>query len=189
MSDTEEKQKAGDPVAVLALLKRASQYGAQVFAEITADSGLTPRQFAVLQTVEENDGISQTALSVRTGIDRSTLAELAARLIAQGYLQRRRTRDDGRTNALRITTAGRRALKQAEPGARNADAALIALVAPRYRKGFVEGLAALAAKLQPAGGDGRAEKADGHALRAGGRAAARGRPPSEGAARSRPPKA
>jgi DNA-binding MarR family transcriptional regulator len=183
MSETEVKQNAEDPVAVLALLKRANQYGAQVFAEITADSGLTPRQFAVLQAVEENDGISQTALSLRTGIDRSTLAELAARLIAQGYLQRRRTRDDGRTNALRITAAGRRALKQAEPGARSADAALIALVAPRYRKGFLEGLAALAAKLQAVNGDGRAVKVDGKW------AEERGRPPSAGAARTRPPKA
>ena len=60
-----------------------AEFAKKRIAEITADSGLTPRQFAVLQTVEENDGISQTALSVRTGIDRSTLAELAARLIAQ----------------------------------------------------------------------------------------------------------
>jgi DNA-binding MarR family transcriptional regulator len=183
MSEPEVKQTTDDPVAVLALLKRASQYGAQVFAEITADSGLTPRQFAVLQAVEENDGISQTALSLRTGIDRSTLAELAARLIAQGYLQRRRTRDDGRTNALRITAAGRRALKQAEPGARSTDAALIALVAPRYRKGFMEGLAALAARLQPVTGDVRSVKADGRWTEE------RGRPPSEGGARTRPPKA
>jgi DNA-binding MarR family transcriptional regulator len=181
MSEMETK-RGDESAAVLALLKRANQYGAQVFAEITADSGLTPRQFAVLQAVEENDGISQTGLSQRTGIDRSTLAELAARLIAQGYLQRRRTRDDGRTNALRITTAGRRALKQAEPGARSTDAALIAQVPARYRKGFVEGLAALAAKLQAGPADGPALKADGPAER-------RARPPSEGAARSRPPKA
>jgi DNA-binding MarR family transcriptional regulator len=182
MSEMEKKQ-GDETAAVLALLKRASQYGAQIFAEITADSGLTPRQFAVLQAVEENDGISQTGLSLRTGIDRSTLAELAARLIAQGYLQRRRTRDDGRTNALQITTAGRRALKQAEPGARSTDAALIALVPARYRKGFVEGLSALAARLQPVNGDARAVKAEVRAEQA------RGRPPSVDGARSRPPKA
>lgn len=183
MPDTEPKQPGGESVAMLALLKRASQYGAQVFAEITADSGLTPRQFAVLQAVEENDGISQTALSLRTGIDRSTLAELVARLIAQGSLQRRRTRDDGRTNALRITTTGRRALKQAEPGARITDAELMALVPARYRKGFVEGLSALAAKLQPVNGDARPLRAEAKVEEA------RERPPSAGAARSRPPKA
>lgn len=178
MSETESKEN-DEVVAILALLKRANQYGAQVFAEITAESGLTPRQFAVLSTVEENDGISQTALSTRTGIDRSTLAELVARLIAQGYVQRRRTRDDGRTNALRITTAGRRALKSAEPGARQTDAALIAAVPQRYRKGFVEGLTALAARLQAANGEGKVS----------GKAEAAARPASDGAARSRQPRA
>ena len=76
------------------------------------------RQFTVLQAVDQNDGISQTSLAVLTGIDRSTLADLVARLIDQGYLQRRRTKDDGRTNALRMSPAGRRALKAAEPGRR-----------------------------------------------------------------------
>ncbi|MFO1088997.1 MAG: MarR family winged helix-turn-helix transcriptional regulator [Hyphomicrobiales bacterium] len=176
MSETDLKPT--ESVAVLALLKRATQYGTQVFGDVTAKSGVTPRQFAVLATVEENDGISQTALSARTGIDRSTLAELVARLIAQGYLQRRRTRDDGRTNALRTTPAGRRVLKAAEPGARETDEQLIAAVPARYRKGFVEGLAALAAKLQATNGDARPAQV---------KAAGNARPRSEGAARPRPP--
>ena len=66
-------------------------------------SGLTQRQFTVLIAVDQNEGVSQTALVKMTGIDRSTLADLVARLLAQGYLQRRRTKDDGRTNSVRIT--------------------------------------------------------------------------------------
>ena len=104
------------PTFLMQLLKRANQHAASVFAEATARSGLTMRQFTVLRAVDENDGISQTSLAVLTSIDRSTLAELVARLIDQGYLQRRRTKDDGRTNALRMSPAGRRALKAAGAG-------------------------------------------------------------------------
>ena len=88
------------------LLKRAAQYAADIYMEEVGKSGLTQRQFTVLYAVEQNDGVSQTLLVKLTGIDRSTLADLVARLMAQGYLQRRRTRDDGRTNTVRITAAG-----------------------------------------------------------------------------------
>ena len=77
------------------LLKRAAQYAAHIYMGEVGKSGLTQRQFTVLLAVDQNDGISQTALVKMTGIDRSTLADLVARLLAQGYLQRRRTKDDG----------------------------------------------------------------------------------------------
>ena len=84
-------------------------------------SGLTHRQFTVLLAVDSNDGKSQTDLVKLTGIDRSTLADLVARLLAQGYLQRKRTKDDGRTNAIRITAIGKKMLKMAHPGADEVD--------------------------------------------------------------------
>ncbi len=91
-------------------------------------SGLTHRQFTVLLAVDNNDGKSQTDLVKVTGIDRSTLADLVARLLAQGYLQRRRTKDDGRTNAIRITAVGKKMLKTAQPGADEVDRQLLSLV-------------------------------------------------------------
>ena len=132
------------PDSLMQLLKRANQHAASIFADATARSGLTMRQFTVLRAVEDHDGISQTQLAVRTSIDRSTLAELVARLIDQGYLQRRRAKDDARTNALRLSPAGRRALKAAEPGAREVDQVLMTVVPVRYRRALLEGLRALA---------------------------------------------
>ncbi len=129
------------------LLKRAAQYAADIYMEEVGKSGLTQRQYTVLFAVEQNDGISQTLLVKLTGIDRSTLADLVARLMAQGYLQRRRTRDDGRTNTVRITAAGRKALKVAQPGADEVDKAILAVVPSSYRRSFVESLAVLAGKL------------------------------------------
>ena len=90
------------------LLKRAAQYAAHIYQEEVGKSGLTQRQYTVLLAVDQHEGISQTRLVKLTGIDRSTLADLVARLLAQGYLQRRRTKDDARTNSVRITAAGKR---------------------------------------------------------------------------------
>ena len=65
------------------LLKRAAQYAAHIYMGEVGKSGLTQRQFTVLLAVDQNDGISQTALVKMTGIDRSTLADLAhLRLVA-----------------------------------------------------------------------------------------------------------
>ena len=129
------------------LLKRAAQYSNHIYMDAVGKSGLTHRQFTVLLAVDSNDGKSQTDLVKVTGIDRSTLADLVARLLAQGYLQRRRTKDDGRTNAIRITAIGKKMLKTALPGADEVDRQLLALVPGAERKGFLDNLILLAAEM------------------------------------------
>ena len=129
------------------LLKRAAQYATLIYMGEVGKSGLTHRQFTVLLAVDNNDGKSQTGLVKLTGIDRSTLADLVARLLAQGYLQRRRTKDDGRTNAIRITTVGKKMLKMAQPGADEVDRQLLSLVPPGDRKSLIDNLAVLAAEM------------------------------------------
>jgi len=126
------------------LLKRAAQHAANIYASNSGRAGLTQRQYTLLQAVDHNEGASQSDLVRLTGIDRSTLADLVARLIAQGFLQRRRTREDGRTNSVRLTASGRRMLKAAEPSAGDVDKQLLAAIPARYRKGFLEGLTILA---------------------------------------------
>lgn len=122
------------------LLKRAAQYAAAVYADAVGKSGLTQRQFTVLVAADENDGLSQTALVKCTGIDRSTLADLVARLMAQGYLQRRRTKDDGRTNSIRLTAQGKKMLKMAQPGAEEVDKQIMACLPTAQRKAFIDAL-------------------------------------------------
>ncbi|MFW6077397.1 MAG: hypothetical protein ACOC71_06575, partial [Hyphomicrobiales bacterium] len=56
---------------------------------------------------------------------------------------------DGRTNAVKLTAAGRRALRAAEPGAIEADRQLLAAVPAKHRKSFIEGLMSLASQLEP----------------------------------------
>ncbi len=129
------------------LLKRAAQFSNHIYMGEVGKSGLTHRQFTVLLAVDSNDGKSQTDLVKVTGIDRSTLADLVARLMAQGYLQRRRTKDDGRTNAIRITAVGKKMLKTAQPGADEVDRQLLSLIPGGDRKSFLDNLAVLAAEM------------------------------------------
>src|SRR5436853_1122344 len=125
------------------LLKRAAQYAAYVYQGEVGKAGLTQRQFTVLIAVDQNEGVSQTTLVKMTGIDRSTLADLVARLLAQGYLQRRRTKDDGRTNSVRLTAQGKKMLKMCQPGAEEVDKQLMGIFPVSLRKTFIDGLVLL----------------------------------------------
>ena len=66
------------------LLHRAQQFAAERFAKSMAGAKLTQRQFAVLHATAKKEGLTQTDLVKATGIDRSTLAELVARMVKNG---------------------------------------------------------------------------------------------------------
>jgi len=101
---------------------------------------LTPRQYAILLTVAQNEGLSQTHLVEKTGIDRSTLADIVRRLLKKGLLQRRRTKDDARAYAVKLTEEGLRILKSAEPMARKVDDRILAALPNQQRERFVQDL-------------------------------------------------
>src|ERR1700741_2077447 len=95
------------------LLRRCVQYANDLFSRESSATDLTKQQFTVLAAVEQNEGISQTDLVGLTGIDRSTLAEMIRRMIDKGLLDRERTENDQRANAVRIAPAGKKALRGA----------------------------------------------------------------------------
>ena len=136
-----------EAISLLELLHRASQRADSSFACNVGDSGLTPRQFAVLRAVSEADGLSQTDIMTATGIDRSSTADLVGRLVASGCLQRRRTRRDARVYAVRLTPRGRQMLAIGTPAARAADQALLLLVPQAQRSAFVKALSLIAIPL------------------------------------------
>ena len=86
---------------------------------------------------QADEGLTQTGLVKATGIDRSTLAELVARMIAKGLLERERSSVDARANAVHLTDAGRAALEAAGPRAQAADEALLKLLPSGKRDGFL----------------------------------------------------
>src|SRR5271165_473976 len=90
--------------SIIHLLHRASQRASEIFALETRDFDLTARQYAVLTTVAQYEGLSQTDLVRLTGIDRSTLADVVQRLWRRGIIRRERTMQDGRTYAVSLSS-------------------------------------------------------------------------------------
>ncbi|HVY42807.1 MAG TPA: MarR family winged helix-turn-helix transcriptional regulator [Hyphomicrobiaceae bacterium] len=122
------------------LLHRAGQCATDVFAAEMASSDLTPRQYAVLLAVSQHEGLSQTDLVERTGIDRSTLADIVRRVLKKGLLQRRRTRDDARAYSVKLTEEGWRVLRAAEPVVRRVDDRLLSMLPSKQREQFIADL-------------------------------------------------
>jgi len=122
------------------LLHRAGQCAADIFASEARASGLTPRQYAVLMVVADEEGLTQTDLVQRTGIDRSTLADIVARLLSRGLIQRRRSKEDARAYAIKLSPQGARALREAQPGATATDQRLLASLPPAKRQEFLDTL-------------------------------------------------
>ncbi len=134
--------KAGSQLnrSAMHLLHRAGQCAADIFSSEARTSGLTPRQFAVLMVVAEEEGLTQTDLVERTGIDRSTLADIVGRLLGRGLIQRRRAKEDARAYAIKLTPQGAKALREAQPGATSTDTRLLANLSPAKRQDFLESL-------------------------------------------------
>ena len=110
------------------LLHKALQRALDIYAEEFGAGAITQRQFAVLAAAAEHAGATQADLVRTTGIDRSTLADMATRMIAKGLLERERSTLDARANAVSLTDAGRTALEEAKPKMAAADARLLKLV-------------------------------------------------------------
>ncbi|MFZ3004746.1 MAG: MarR family transcriptional regulator [Phenylobacterium sp.] len=131
------------------LLHRALQLSLDIYAETFEAGGPTQRQYAVLAAVEAHEGLTQTDLVRITGIDRSTLADMAARMITKGLLERQRSAADARANAVSLTVAGRELLEEAKPKMAAADARLLKLLSSGKREGLVSVLRDLIAAASP----------------------------------------
>jgi len=141
------KSKSGPKAGIAALdqspshlLHRALQRALDIYAEEFGEGGVTQRQFAVLAAADERDGATQADLVRITGIDRSTLADMARRMMAKDLLERERSALDGRANAVRLTEAGRAALADARPKMAAADARLLKLISGGGRRAAFVGL-------------------------------------------------
>jgi DNA-binding MarR family transcriptional regulator len=140
--DTTERNAVPIPLerSPIHLLHRAGQCAGEIFLAEMQESDLTPRQYAVLLTVAQREGLSQTDLVDKTGIDRSTLADIVRRLLKKGHLQRRRTKEDARAYAVKLTDEGRRVLKAAEPVVKRVDERILAALQGPQRERFVHDL-------------------------------------------------
>jgi DNA-binding MarR family transcriptional regulator len=129
------------------LLHRAGQCAGDLFLAEVGSDALTPRQYTVLAAVASNEGLNQTQLVERTGIDRSTLADIVRRMLKKGLLQRRRRREDARAYAVKLSDEGWRLLRETDPVVHRVDERILAAVPSHHRDRFLEDLAAIVAAL------------------------------------------
>lgn len=133
--------------SVTHLIHRAEQCAGDLFARGTPVGAVTPRQFAILDAIAENPGISQTGLVDRTGIDRSTLADIVRRMFDKGLVQRERTAADARAYAVKLTRKGAGTLKRMQPLAETVDKKMLDAVPREHREVFLSVLAQMVAAL------------------------------------------
>ena len=142
------------------LLHRAGQCASDIFQGEMGEGDLTPRQYTVLVAVAQNEGVSQTHLVEKTGVDRSTLADIVRRMLKKGLLQRRRTKEDARAYSVKLTDEGWKVLKAADPLARKVDDKILGVLPGQQRERFLQDLNLIVkalGKLQEVNGSGKAE--------------------------------
>jgi MarR family transcriptional regulator, temperature-dependent positive regulator of motility len=131
------------------LLRRTEQFASDIFMKAGGD-GVTLRQTVLLAAIAESEGASQSDLVRATGIDRSTLAEMMARMEKKGFIARQAARDDGRAKSVKLTASGRAKLAETLPAVREVDAQLIEALPRNKRLSFRVTLTALAAAADKA---------------------------------------
>ena len=134
--------------SLLHLLHRASQVASDIFAEEQRTGSITPRQFVVLAAVASSEGLNQTEIVDRTGIDRSTMADIVRRLLRKGLLSRKRTIEDERAYAVKLTAQGQTVLEQTRATARRSENRLLAALATHSQVELIVSLHKLIQVLQ-----------------------------------------
>ena len=96
------------------LLRRAQQLHVAVWLRDVC-SETTSVQFAALTVLDQRPGASQRDLGRALDLDRSTIADLVARMMRHGLIERERDEDDRRRNVLQLPAAGRAELARLRP--------------------------------------------------------------------------
>jgi DNA-binding MarR family transcriptional regulator len=124
-------------------IRRLQQIAVAIFLQETEGTGITPVQYAALQTVANTPGIDQRTLAGSIGFDTSTIAGVVDRLEARALMQRNTSPDDRRVRQLTLTDEGHRLLAQALPGMQRAQARMLAPLPAADRAEFMRMLRTL----------------------------------------------
>ncbi len=138
------RHEADREESLASLLNRVLQISVDIYNQDAGAHAITHRQFDVLRALDGHEGISQTELTRRSGIDRSTLADLLARMVRKGLVRREPAAGDARIRHVWLDAAGRAILAETEPHVRGADEKVLALMSPSERASFMRLLRTLA---------------------------------------------
>ncbi|MEM5365364.1 MarR family transcriptional regulator [Paraburkholderia azotifigens] len=126
------------------LVRRAQQRHVAVWlSEVSAD--ITSVQYAALEILQQTPGINQRQLGDELDVDRSTIADLTARMVRNGLVERSDDPGDKRSYVLFLTAAGKKQLAVLRPRVEEVERILTAKLTPRESVELKRLLAALLA--------------------------------------------
>lgn len=126
-------------------IRRLQQIAVAIFLQETEASGITPVQYAALQTVANQPGLDQRTLARSIGFDTSTIAGVIDRLEARGLVQRNTSPEDRRVRLLSLLPAGAQLLAEVQPAMQRAQARMLAPLPEAERTEFMRMLRTLVA--------------------------------------------
>ena len=118
-------------------IRRLHQISVGIFLQELGEIGITPVQYAALQTVANQPGIDQRTLARTIALDASTTGGVLDRLEQRGALERRTAAQDRRARQLWLTDAGAQLLAGAVPAMLAAQRQILAPLTERQQTEFM----------------------------------------------------
>ena len=133
------------------LIRRLHQVHVQLFHEECGALGVTPVQYSLLTALAHRPGADQAALGQSIGIDRTTTAQVLARLTARRLVERFPSPTDRRRRLARVTGDGLALLRRMDPSAQRAHDRTLAGLPASDRGRFLADLIRLVSFHAPTG--------------------------------------
>jgi DNA-binding MarR family transcriptional regulator len=118
-------------------IRRLQQIAVAVFMQESADAGVTPVQFAVLQVLAAQPGLDQRTLARAVSFDTSTIGGVVDRLEARGLLTRSHSPGDRRVRLLHLTPEGEELLADLTPSMLRTQGRILEPLSATERKDFM----------------------------------------------------
>ncbi len=110
-------------------MRRAQQRHAAVWlSEVSAE--ITSVQYAALEILQQTPGLNQRQLGDELDVDRSTIADLVARMVRNDLIERSDDPADKRSYVLFLTSAGKQQLTTLRPRVEEVERVLTARLTP-----------------------------------------------------------
>lgn len=124
-------------------IRRLQQIAVALFMEELEPWGITPVQYAALNTVMRQPDLDQGTLARLIGFDTSTTGGVVDRLERQGLLLRQLSPQDRRVRLLRVTPAAQALLREAEAAVARVQQRILEPLAPDQQPLFMQMLRTL----------------------------------------------
>jgi DNA-binding MarR family transcriptional regulator len=131
------------PPGPVAMMRKALQMHRRLFIAATDGGVSSMTALFAMRAIQAKPWLSQRDITIATGIDRSTLTVTLKHLETLGYAEIA-PGSDKRTNRLRLTIPGGRALKRAERAFEEAEAHLMQAFPPGHHMIFLHALGKMA---------------------------------------------